>query len=432
MRAMPSLGLLLVGCGISFAFRQRGKRNRRTPPRWTQPAMECQTGPAARTTESMTSADYDAAFASVETRYNSLPFTCNATFCPKADWAGCVLRVAGHDFMDFDGSGGSDGCLDLHDVDNAGIHECLYLGEFGVSINQAYQEHCTRVSLADFLVIAGESVMHLARNNVLLIDPTAAPVDFKSNFRFGRTTAEECPWALGRLPDPEKSCGEVKEVFLDRLGLSWSETAALMGAHTLGRAKMETSGYHGFWSDSVNSMLFNNNYYVSILQKGWKPQQIGRDKHQWFRADLGQDTGKNGMEMMLNSDMCLAYTLDEAGQVELNAKASIETGSPCCAWRWSTDVVLNPPRTNYHVPNEEFCGMGKFATDEKSEFEQQSMCCWRGGMNFGDCGNPAELKGPAFEAVKAFSLDEEAWLAEFVVAWKKATEIGATNLKVLQ
>lgn len=436
LRAMLLVAVLLFGCGLTSAFRQRG-RKRRDPPQWTQPAMQCEEGPAAKTTESMTAADYDAAYASIATRYHSLPAKCNGTFCPQADWSGCVLRAAGHDFMDFDGtsgsSGGSDGCLDLHDADNAGLHECLYLGEFGVSINQAYQEHCKTVSLADFLVIAGEAVMHLTRQNYLQEYPKGEPIDFKSSFRFGRTTAEECAWARGRLPNPERSCTAVKETFLERMGLSWEEAAALTGVHTLGRAKVENSGYDGFWSDATNSRWFNNNFYHSLLNKGWKPRETAPERHQWFRSDLGQDTYEKGMEMMLNTDLCLAYTLDAAGEVELNAEESLRSGVPCCTWRWSSDVELDPPKTNYHHPNLDFCGMGtKFPTDAKSLGPQGDACCWRGGMNFRDCADPADLKGPAYEAVKAFSLSESAWLAKFMVAWKKATENGATGLKALQ
>eukprot|EP00971_Amphidinium_carterae_P311566 6192475-Amphidinium_carterae.1 len=67
---------------------------------------------------------------------------CTATECPQADWAGCVLRVAGHDFMDFgDGEGGSDGCLDLFDPDNAGLPECLHSGEFGFSIQDSMERN---------------------------------------------------------------------------------------------------------------------------------------------------------------------------------------------------------------------------------------------------------------------------------------------------
>ena len=47
--------------------------------------------------------------------------------------------MAGHDFMDFkDGVGGSDGCTDMSHSDNSGLPECLHLGEFGISLKDAY------------------------------------------------------------------------------------------------------------------------------------------------------------------------------------------------------------------------------------------------------------------------------------------------------
>lgn len=44
----------------------------------------------------------------------------------KKNMAACILRLAGHDFMDYryiDGvaSGGSDGCVNFNDADNAGL-----------------------------------------------------------------------------------------------------------------------------------------------------------------------------------------------------------------------------------------------------------------------------------------------------------------------
>lgn len=46
--------------------------------------------------------------------------------------AACLVRLAGHDFMDFrvneaDGSstGGADGCVNFADADNAGLAGCL-------------------------------------------------------------------------------------------------------------------------------------------------------------------------------------------------------------------------------------------------------------------------------------------------------------------
>ena len=83
----------------------------------------------------------------------SLPTICTASDCPQADWAGCVLRMAGHDFMDFaNGQGGSDACTDMADADNGGLSACLANGEHGISLQEVYQNYCTSVSLADFLV----------------------------------------------------------------------------------------------------------------------------------------------------------------------------------------------------------------------------------------------------------------------------------------
>jgi hypothetical protein len=50
---------------------------------------------------------------------------------------------------------------------------------------------------------------------------------------------------------------------------AWGLTAAISGAHTLGKAQVKNSGYNGWWSDAKNSMKFNNNYYSSLVFKGW-------------------------------------------------------------------------------------------------------------------------------------------------------------------
>jgi len=45
----------------------------------------------------------------------------------------------------------------------------------------------------------------------------------------------------------------MKEVFFDQVFASskdaWRHTSALIGAHTLGGASLENSGYEGTWSD---------------------------------------------------------------------------------------------------------------------------------------------------------------------------------------
>ena len=63
------------------------------------------------------------------------------------------------------------------------------------------------------------------------------------------------------MPNPEDSCGQdtgstagLKQIFVENIfaGRSdaWALTAAIMGAHTLGSAHQEFSGYSGHWSSS--------------------------------------------------------------------------------------------------------------------------------------------------------------------------------------
>jgi len=51
--------------------------------------------------------------------------------------------------------GGSDGCINFNDGDNAGLLDCIV----NFNLNSVYSKYCSLVSLADFIVIAGEAVM---------------------------------------------------------------------------------------------------------------------------------------------------------------------------------------------------------------------------------------------------------------------------------
>lgn len=48
--------------------------------------------------------------------------------------------------------------------------------------------------------------------------------------------------------------------------------AAISGAHSVGGAHKEFSGYNGHWSDVENQGIFNNDYYRSLMLKGWGPE----------------------------------------------------------------------------------------------------------------------------------------------------------------
>lgn len=374
---------------------------------------------AALTTQCMTEADYDCISQGVADLIDALPTTCTGNSCPKADFVGCVLRLAGHDFMDYDGtSGGADGCLDFDDPDNTGLKGCMNSLFFNAAVDEAslsstslqsiYQSVCHSVSVADFVVIAAEAVMSH--------QSTTGSLDFKSNFRYGRTTKENCT-GVPSLPNPEEGCRDVDRVFVTNMGLSWREAAVLMGVHTLGRAHTSNSGYDGWWSDTANSAVFNNNYYSSLLAKGWKVERSVNgnvNKNQWVRPNVdGFNNGVNPQghkEMMLNTDMCLVYT--ENGQ-ELNAVTH-----DCCAWADSR------PNTNDFLSGLPNCGT-------------RTTCCGDPGQftnNGGDidCGDERLPDGPAALAVRDFHTSEATWLNEFFPVWTKVTEQGFPNLANLQ
>ena len=121
----------------------------------------CTTGTEAQTTVSFSETIYEDIVAAVVSEYEKLADTATDNLNPRATFAGCLVRTAGHDFMDFriqsDGTfkGGSDGCINFKDADNTGLAQCL----FDANMVSLYEGFCTTVSLADFLVIAAEAVM---------------------------------------------------------------------------------------------------------------------------------------------------------------------------------------------------------------------------------------------------------------------------------
>lgn len=73
-------------------------------------------------------------------------------------------------------------------------------------------------------------------------------------FRHGRRAANSCEYARGRMADPEQSCGEVARVLVEGMGLTWEQATALMGVHTIGRARCEGRRARCFCSE-MNRLL---------------------------------------------------------------------------------------------------------------------------------------------------------------------------------
>jgi len=98
------------------------------------------------------------------------------------------------------------------------------------------------------------------------------------------------------MPNPEEGCWALKDIMVDHIYYekhdwrrAWRMTTAISGAHTLGQAKVENSGYNGLWSSPSDQGKFNNGYYKNMLKHGWGVERSvagNDDKNQWKRIDM--------------------------------------------------------------------------------------------------------------------------------------------------
>jgi len=322
------------------------------------------------------------------------------------------------------------------------------MGTDKVALLEAWDEHRRKISLADFVVIAAEAVMNRLSHKQLFD---------ASTFEWGRITKLSCD---GPLPMASAGCKANEETFINSLNLTWRETTALMGVHTLGRARNRHSGFEGWWSDPANSRIFNNNYYLSLALKGWAPSRNFSNELQWSRVGSNAKEFGKMHEMMLPTDLCLLF-----GSV-----SELPESEPCCAWiapkafeKSSVEVptitgdpaqdkaaqaILNLQAQRGTGP--EYCGFdvhedekeltGRWMGNNKplrhwccEDHEQFGFETDQTVMHLPDCAPIDDIMSGVFpqgagvdgdnsaKAVLDFAIDEEEWMKTFVVAWRKAT-----------
>eukprot|EP00521_Asterionellopsis_glacialis_P011026 CAMPEP_0195307960 /NCGR_PEP_ID=MMETSP0707-20130614/37980_1 /TAXON_ID=33640 /ORGANISM="Asterionellopsis glacialis, Strain CCMP134" /LENGTH=639 /DNA_ID=CAMNT_0040372215 /DNA_START=87 /DNA_END=2007 /DNA_ORIENTATION=+ len=238
---------------------------------------------------------YDSIISAVADHGNGL-----ANNAEKAHFFGGIVRLAAHDFMDIDiheGNGGSDGCIDFTNGENAGLEDLWCDGCF---LTNLYEETYLPlgVSKADFWVaIANGAIKATSRNQSLDLP-----------FQWGRNDHDNCtPETVGthRLP-ASTGCQQVQDTFITRMGLSWRDAVALMGAHTLGRASLDASGHDGHWMDDLQqATVFDKHYYDELIRRSWFPRVNDAGKQEWSWG--GQQRGA----MFLNTDICLFFDIQD-------------------------------------------------------------------------------------------------------------------------
>ncbi|KAL3789714.1 hypothetical protein ACHAWO_001062, partial [Cyclotella atomus] len=144
-------------------------------------------------------------------------------------------NLAAHAFLDYNRNAteptkyGPDGCIDFSNSAHAGLED-IWCDE--CALTKVYEANFKHISKADFWIASGKY-----KAAILAADG----LDLKDSFVWGRVDQEDCPGSAERMPEAT-SCSQVKTVFLDRLGLSYIDAVALIGAHTLGRGDTQFSG----------------------------------------------------------------------------------------------------------------------------------------------------------------------------------------------
>lgn len=192
------------------------------------------------------------------------------------------MRLAFHDAGTYDGiTGGADGCVDLTAAENNGLQGAV------ASLQPLFQSAAGQLSRADVWALAAGVAIQMAGGPSLV-------------FKAGRKDSSSCTGQAGNLPNAQLGLAEIQRVFVTRLGFSYSETAALIGAHVLGLASASNSGYNGTWVRQ--NAVFNNGFFQNLIGRPWhqvqNPSFLNSARSQWV--------GPPG-NLMLNTDVALAF-----------------------------------------------------------------------------------------------------------------------------
>jgi len=227
----------------------------------------------------------------------------------RSDLFGQVVRYTFHDAGEIDVTNNndnmrSDGCLS-NTAENKGLVEDTSII---VSVTDPiWQQHCDLISRADFYVLLAKLVIEESRSQDSTIE---------LDYNFGRVDTQSCDAGAGRLPNAQQGLDHLEQIFETQMGLTLEDGVTLSGAHTLGHVHPEASGYQSdqpasnvrvnAWDNSPDR--FDNRYWNNMIAARWDNdfvEESGNTLNIW---------NDNGGDIMLNSDMAIAFNIRLTGQ----------------------------------------------------------------------------------------------------------------------
>jgi len=242
-----------------------------------------------------------------------------------------TVRLAFHDCV-----GGCDGCLNINNADNAGLADIV------ASLDTVYTDngYDSILSRADFWALAEIYAVDktIELNNADCEEDDCEVPDSGLVFQWGRVDCDTAPYTdvdVG-LPSAKLDHANVMSFFANEFGFDDNETVALLGAHTLGRASSDNSGFSGTWING-EANFFNNEYYKKLVDSSltWRHRDAGTDNWQW---NVPQEV------FMLNVDVALYkdITPDAVGEsaCDFDTCADAPTATAVEAFAASNEVWI--------------------------------------------------------------------------------------------
>ncbi|KAL8128465.1 hypothetical protein V2J09_017620 [Rumex salicifolius] len=161
-----------------------------------------------------------------------------------------MLRLAWHDAGTYDAktkTGGPNGSIRNDEEFSHGCNNGL---KKAIDWCEEVKARHSKITYADLYQLAG----------VVAVEVTGGPtIDFVPGRKDSKVSTKE-----GRLPDAKQGSPHLRDIFY-RMGLTDKEIVALSGAHTLGRAHPERSGFDGPWTKEP--LKFDSSYFKLLLEE---------------------------------------------------------------------------------------------------------------------------------------------------------------------
>lgn len=230
-----------------------------------------------------------------------------------------ALRLGFHDCV-----GGCNGCINLGLADNKGLEFIISaLDEiyYAFGFNQL-------VSKADFWALGAVVAVELGISKG---DTTKCPM-ICFNLKWGRTDKADCSQDNNLFPDAKKDGHTMFKYFEDEFGFTREEVTALMGAHTMGEAYRQNSGYKGSWVEN-EELVFDERFYQIMISKQVRWDNVNKDdtgKEPRWQFDGFTPSGSVA-GFMINTDFEIFYdmSLDKNGKLTCNLDTTCGVPNTC-------------------------------------------------------------------------------------------------------